>query len=65
MFPKLMRRPEVEQAVDLSRASIYRLMSEGQFPRPIRIGKRAVRWRATDVLDWLDSRAQTDEPTYA
>ena len=42
----LMKRPEVEAAVGLScTASIYRLMDEGAFPRPIRIGKRAVRWR--------------------
>ena len=60
MFPTLMRRPEVEKAVDLSCASIYRLMSEGQFPRPIRTGKRAVRWKAEDVADWLDSRPSTD-----
>lgn len=56
MFPTLMRRPEVEKAVDLSSASIYRLMAAGEFPRPIRTGKRAVRWRASDVLAWLEAR---------
>ena len=56
MFPKLMRRPEVEAVVGLSTASIYRLMDESAFPRPIRIGKRAVRWRAEDVARYLKSR---------
>ena len=59
MFPKLMKRPEVEAAVGLSTASIYRLMDEGAFPRPIRIGKRAVRWRGTDLDSWLESRPVT------
>ncbi len=62
MFPKLMRRPDVEKAVDLSCASIYRLMSEGRFPRPIRIGRRAVRWKAEDVSDWLESRPASNSP---
>lgn len=29
----------------LSRATIYSYMAEGRFPRPVRIGKRAVAWR--------------------
>ena len=62
MFPKLMRRPDVEKAVDLSCASIYRLMSEGRFPRPIRTGKRTVRWKAEDVSDWLESRPTSNSP---
>ena len=58
-FPGLMTRPEVEAVVGLSCSAIYRLMSEGLFPRPIRIGKRAVRWRSDDVLAYLDSRPKT------
>ena len=59
MFPKLMKRPEVEAAVGLSTASIYRLMDGGEFPRPIRIGQRAVRWKAADLQAWLESRPET------
>ena len=55
-FPKLMRRSEVEAAVGLSAATLYRLMSAGSFPRPIRVGAQAVRWRAEDVLAWIASR---------
>ena len=58
-FPRLMRRPEVEEIVGLSVSSIYRLMSEGAFPRPVRLGGRAVAWRATDIADWLESRPST------
>ena len=53
----LIRRAEVERRTALSRSSIYLFMSEGRFPRPVRIGKRAVAWRITDIKHWLESRA--------
>ena len=59
MFQILLRRPEVEAAVGLSCASIYRLMAAGEFPRPIRIGLRAVRWRAEDVAAYLETRPES------
>ena len=36
----------VMRRVGLSRPGIYRLMSHGDFPRPLRVGVRAVRGRA-------------------
>ena len=59
MNPALLRRPQVEKAVDLSCASIYRLMDSGDFPRPIKIGKRAVRWRAEDIERYLADRPRS------
>ena len=59
MFPRLLRRPEVETAVGLSCASIYRLMDAGEFPRPIKIGQRAVRWRAEDIAQYLADRPRS------
>ena len=56
MHDRLMRRREVEQVLGISRSSIYRLMQEGEFPRPVRIGPAAVRWRASDIAAWLESR---------
>ena len=52
----LMRRREVEKVLGISRSSIYRLMQEGRFPRPVRIGPAAVRWRASDITAWVESR---------
>lgn len=53
---RVMRRPEVERTVGLSRSAIYAAMDRGDFPRPIQIGRRAVGWRASDVTNWLESR---------
>lgn len=53
----IVRRPEVERMTGLSRASIYRMMSAGEFPSPIRLGTRAIGWRVADIEAWLASRA--------
>ena len=56
MGDRLLRRREVERITGLSRSSIYRSMQEGAFPRPVRVGPAAVRWKASDITDWLESR---------
>ncbi|MBI1495223.1 helix-turn-helix transcriptional regulator [Halocynthiibacter styelae] len=55
MSQKLFRRTEVEALTGLSRTTIYDLMHEGRFPRPVRIGKRAVAWREADLNEWLEN----------
>ena len=51
-----LRRPAVETATGLSRSSIYEMMDKGEFPRPIRIGKRAVAWPQSAIEAWLSER---------
>jgi prophage regulatory protein len=55
-----LRRPEVERETGLSRTSIYRQMDEGTFPRPRRIGRRAVAWPASEIASWKASRPLAD-----
>ena len=38
----VLRRPAVEAMTGLSRSTIYAMMAEGEFPRPLKLGKRAV-----------------------
>ncbi len=42
----------------MSRSSIYRLMQDGQFPRPVKVGCAAVRWRESNIAGWLESRPE-------
>ena len=56
MCDKLLRRREVEGITSMSRSSIYRLMQSGEFPRPVRVGPSAVRWRERDITAWVESR---------
>jgi prophage regulatory protein len=60
MTETILRRPYVEKRCGLSRSTIYQLMAEGRFPRPVRLGKRAVGWRESDVTRWLDALSISD-----
>ena len=52
----LLTRREVESIVKLSRASIYNMMRREMFPVPIRVGPQAVRWKQSEIFDWLEAR---------
>ncbi len=53
----ILRRKEVEKRTGLSRSTLYAMIAEGKFPKPVKLGKRAVGWREADIAAWLDSRA--------
>lgn len=53
---RILRRPEVERLTGLGRSTIYAWMARGEFPRPMKLGVRAVGWRGSDVLAWLATR---------
>lgn len=59
----ILRRNQVEQEVGLKRSTIYQRMQEGTFPRPIRLGERAVGWRASDIELFLEDPAGYRAPT--
>ena len=48
----LIPRKTVEKLSGLSRATIYRLIKSGKFPRPLSIGTGSVRWRQSDIIAW-------------
>jgi len=52
------RRSTLEEMLGISRSTIYRLMEDGDFPRPIKLGRRAVRWKSEDIDDWLLGQAK-------
>ena len=53
---RVLRLPEVMERTGLSRASIYRLIKADDFPVAIRLGSRAVGWRAEQIDEWIASR---------
>lgn len=53
---RFIRRPEVEHLTGLSRPTIYRYIQQGQFPEPVKITKRAVGWRESDIIEWMNTR---------
>lgn len=51
---RLLRRSEVQRITALAKSTIYLKISEGTFPAPIRIGRRAVRWKLSSIVAWID-----------
>ncbi|WP_420009723.1 helix-turn-helix transcriptional regulator [Xanthomonas sacchari] len=50
-----MRLHEVLAATGLTVGSLYRAMAAGNFPVPVRVGRR-VTWRRGEVHAWVDSQ---------
>ena len=61
MTERILRRREVEALTGLSRSTIYAQMAEGTFPKPVRLGKRAVGWTDSTIEEWVESRETSDE----
>ena len=64
---RLIRLPALKALTGLSRSSIYRLaqdpgLAAEAFPRSVKIGRRAVAWRESEVLAWLDARRPVVAP---
>ena len=55
-MPRLLTLRDVTEATALSRSVIYDLMAESRFPKPIRVGDRAVRWIEDEVIEYIASR---------
>jgi prophage regulatory protein len=49
---RLIRLADVSAMVGLCRSAIYKYVSEGRFPTPVKVGIRGVRWKLTEVLSW-------------
>jgi len=55
-LPRVMRIGEVASALSLCRSTIYRMMQEDRFPKPLHLSGRAVGWRSEDIDAWLARR---------
>lgn len=48
----------VKSRTGLSKSTIYAMMKEGNFPKNIGIGKRAVAWVEHEIQQWIDKKIQ-------
>lgn len=53
---RIVRRRGLQTLTSLSPATLYRLISRGEFPRPIRLSSQAVGWDINDVQAWIETR---------
>lgn len=49
MLQTILRLPNVKSHTGLSRSTIYNYISQGLWPKPVKLGPRAVGWPANEV----------------
>lgn len=54
--PLFLRIGVVMRLTGLGRSTIYRLMAEDAFPQPVRLTRRLIAWRRSDLDQWSDGR---------
>jgi prophage regulatory protein len=52
MIKKIYRLHDVMNMTGLSRSSIYLRISTNEFPKPVKIGRRAVGWPEDSIIAW-------------
>jgi prophage regulatory protein len=57
----MIRSKQLKSATGLSRATVYRLMQRGDFPRPIQLSPGAVGWPASTIRQWRATRANSGQ----
>lgn len=58
---KYLRVKQVAEITGLSRATIYNLEKAGAFPTKTALGPRAVAWRESEIVAWLESRKHAEK----
>lgn len=52
---------EVVQKCNLSRATIYKKVKEGTFPRQIKLSERSSGWLESEVDQWIENKVKERE----
>jgi prophage regulatory protein len=59
---KFSRLPAVMTRTGLGRSTIYKKISEDEFPKPIHLGPRAVAWIDQEIDEWMQSCVDESRP---
>jgi prophage regulatory protein len=58
MNAKILRLSAVKVLTGLSRSSVYQKIADGDFPKSIALGPRAVGWLESDVESWIERKVE-------
>ena len=58
---RVIRLPETIARVGLGRSAIYLGIARGKFPRPIKLGERAIGFLEEEIEEWLRARPRSGE----
>ena len=59
--PRMIDVTEVATILNVSTRTVWRLVSSGDLPQPIRFG-RNVRWRCSDIEAWIEAQIGSVKP---
>ena len=54
--PRLIRAAEVYDRTALSRASVWRRVREGTFPKQVTLGYNRIAWVESDIDAWIEAQ---------
>ncbi|HBO2173708.1 TPA: AlpA family transcriptional regulator [Pseudomonas aeruginosa] len=60
---RIIRLRGVVSSTGLARSTIYKLISLGEFPKPVPLVGRSVGWIESEVHDWILARIQERDLT--
>ena len=61
---KMMKAKDIAEWLGVSESAIYKWVSDGEFPRPYKLGngdarRSARRWDRDEIKQWLEERRDT------
>ena len=61
IIPKFYRVSQLVEMLNVSKSSIYLLVSQCKFPKSFKIGGGTSVWSEIDISEWIDSLNKSDE----
>ena len=52
------RLPDVLSRIGMRRSWLFAAVAAGDFPKPLKLGRRAVGWRSQDIDQWIEDRSR-------
>lgn len=53
---RLLRLNQVIDRVGFKRSTIYELISQKKFPKPVKLGVKSVAWVESEIEDWIQEK---------
>ena len=56
MLQKVLKATQVAIYINTCKSQVYKLVKQGRFPKPIKLGERGSGWLTSEIDAWLQSR---------
>ena len=56
VMSRILKVKQVAEEINVSVPQVYKLVSLGRFPKPIKLGERGSGWLTSEIEAWLQSK---------